>query len=114
MNKDTHRKCIAIIEAIEHFRITKRHYIEGLHSYAGQFRWLKGKYEHKIVIIDMCIERMIERYYKLINIRDFEIKLQEELNKLPYEKHLDDGCFNNGVQYGFEMGARWALNNINR
>ena len=40
---------------------------------------------------------------------DFEDKLQEQLDKLPYEKHLDDGQYNDGQLNGFEAGARWAF-----
>lgn len=38
----------------------------------------------------------------------FEEMLQAEINKLPYTKHVDDGQYNDGVCYGFEIGARWA------
>lgn len=34
-------------------------------------------------------------------MKNFEQLLQEELDKLPYEKHVDGGRF--------ELGARWAL-----
>jgi hypothetical protein len=33
-----------------------------------------------------------------------EEKLQEKLNNLPYEKHVDDGQFNDGSLSGFESG----------
>jgi len=39
---------------------------------------------------------------------EFEKLLQAELDRLPYEKHVDDGQYNDGVQTGFELGARWA------
>ena len=39
----------------------------------------------------------------------FEMALQAELDKLPYERHVDDGMYNDGRQAGFELGARWAL-----
>lgn len=42
----------------------------------------------------------------------FERKLQIEIDKLPYEKHVDDGQYNDGVCDGFEMGARWVWNNF--
>jgi hypothetical protein len=49
---------------------------------------------------------------------DFEQELDEQLNKLPYTKHLDDGQYNDGVLAGFEMGARWCYdkieNNLNK
>lgn len=42
-------------------------------------------------------------------MENFEKLLQEELDKLPYTKHLDDGQYNDGQIAGFELGARWAL-----
>ena len=36
--------------------------------------------------------------------------LEDELNKLPYTKHLDDGQYNDGVLSGFELGATWGYN----
>ena len=36
--------------------------------------------------------------------------LEDELNKLPYTKHLDDGQYNDGVLTGFEFGATWGYN----
>lgn len=41
---------------------------------------------------------------------NFEKLLQQELDKLPYEKHVDDGLYNDGQLAGFELGAIWALN----
>lgn len=35
--------------------------------------------------------------------------LEEELNKLPYTKHLDDGQYNDGRLTGFELGAKWGF-----
>ena len=40
---------------------------------------------------------------------DFEEQLKIELDKLPYEKHVDDGQYNDGQLDGFELGARWAF-----
>ena len=36
--------------------------------------------------------------------------LEDELNKLPYTKHLDDGQYNDGQLAGFEFGANWGYN----
>ena len=41
-------------------------------------------------------------------MKDFETKLQAELDNLPFTQHLDDGQFNDGQIAGFEAGARWA------
>ena len=32
-----------------------------------------------------------------------------ELKKLPYEKHVDDGQYNDGQLAGFELGAEWGF-----
>lgn len=40
----------------------------------------------------------------------WEVGLQDELNKLPYTKHLDDGQYNDGQLAGFELGATWGYN----
>ena len=42
-------------------------------------------------------------------MKNFEQLLQDELNKLPFEKGLDDGQYNDGQLAGFEAGARWAI-----
>ncbi len=36
--------------------------------------------------------------------------LEDELKKLPYTKHLDDGQYNDGQLAGFEGGAKWGYN----
>ncbi len=36
--------------------------------------------------------------------------LKEQLDKLPYTKHLDDGGYNDGQLAGFELGAQWGYN----
>ena len=40
----------------------------------------------------------------------FEEELQEEINKFPYTKGLDDGQYNAGVLSGFDLGAYWGYN----
>ena len=37
-------------------------------------------------------------------------ELKEQLDKLPYAKHLDDGGYNDGQLAGFELGAQWGYN----
>lgn len=39
-------------------------------------------------------------------------EIHQELGKLPYTKHLDDGLFNDGQLAGFELGAKWAIEQI--
>jgi hypothetical protein len=38
----------------------------------------------------------------------WKVGLEDELNKLPYTKHLDDGQYNDGQLVGFELGATWG------
>ena len=40
----------------------------------------------------------------------WKVGLEDELNKLPYTKHLDDGQYNDGQLVGFELGATWGYN----
>lgn len=47
-------------------------------------------------------------------MKNFEERLEDKLNKLPYEKHVDDGQYNDGVLSGFELGARWAYKDFER
>ena len=39
-------------------------------------------------------------------------EIYEESRKLPYEKHLDDGQYNDGQMAGFELGAYWMRQQI--
>jgi hypothetical protein len=36
----------------------------------------------------------------------------EECNKLPFEKHVDCGMYNDGQIDGFELGAKWMKEQI--
>jgi hypothetical protein len=65
-------------------------------------------------------EELIEAIYELIVSKNESLHLvrlllptddeiTEEMNKLPYTKHLDDGRYNDGVITGFEMGAEYVL-----
>ena len=36
----------------------------------------------------------------------------EECNKLPFEKHVDCGMYNDGQVDGFELGAKWMKEQI--
>ena len=50
------------------------------------------------------------------NLTPIELPSDEEIDaecrKLPYEKHLDDGRFNDGQITGFELGAYWMKEQI--
>jgi len=43
------------------------------------------------------------------DFENFESELTLQLSQLPYEKHVDDGQYNDGKIVGFELGARWAM-----
>lgn len=45
----------------------------------------------------------IERGY------DLDKLISDEVDKLPYEKHVDDGQYNDGQIAGFELGAYWGF-----
>lgn len=39
-------------------------------------------------------------------------EIEQECNKLPFEKHVDCGMYNDGQIDGFELGAIWMKNQI--
>ena len=41
-----------------------------------------------------------------------EQEINEECNKLPFEKHVDAGMYNDGQIDGFELGAKWMKEQI--
>ena len=49
---------------------------------------------------------------KIYSVEDevWQEGLKEQLDKLPYTKHLDDGGYNDGQLAGFELGAQWGYN----
>lgn len=40
---------------------------------------------------------------------DLDELISYELQKLPYQKHVDDGQYNDGQLSGFELGAEWGF-----
>ena len=58
------------------------------------------KYEYKLSIKNCAT---IENGY------DLDELISVELEKLPYEKHVDDGQYNDGQLLGFELGAEWGF-----
>ena len=64
--KRNHEKCIEVLEKLEHLQIIKRHYVDGINSYANQFKWLKEKYERKVIIIDLYADRLEQQYSDLV------------------------------------------------
>ena len=39
-------------------------------------------------------------------------EIEKECNKLPFEKHVDCGMYNDGQIDGFELGAKWMKEQI--
>ena len=39
-------------------------------------------------------------------------EIEKECNKLPFEKHVDCGMYNDGQIDGFELGAKWMKKQI--
>ena len=39
-------------------------------------------------------------------------EIEKECNKLPFEKHVDAGMYNDGQIDGFELGAKWMKEQI--
>ena len=63
---DKHQTCIEILEAIQYFKIRKITTDKSLNGFAGTFQNLRRKYEHDFIIYDMCIERLKQRYVKIL------------------------------------------------
>lgn len=55
------------------------------------------------------LERELLSLYNVRLLLPSDDEITEEMNKLPYTKHLDDGRYNDGVITGFEMGAEYVL-----
>ena len=54
--------------------------------------------------------------YSLEDLTPIELpsdeEILEECNKLPFEKHVDCGMYNDGQIDGFELGAKWMKEQI--
>jgi len=61
-----HEVCIEILEGINHFKRMIDSRKESILGFAGTFYDLRIKYTHDIEIYNMCINRLEERYYKII------------------------------------------------
>ena len=55
---DKHQTCIEILEAIQYLKNRKIRKQESIDGFAGTFPNLRRKYEHELIIYDMCIERL--------------------------------------------------------
>ena len=45
-------------------------------------------------------------------MKDFEKRLKDRIEELPFTNGLDDGQYNEGVIDGFELGAIWVISQI--
>mgnify|MGYP000970647621 FL=1 len=59
-----HQKCIEILEAIQTFEMLIKSAQENIDGFCGTFPELRKKYNHKLEIYQMCIERLMKRYEK--------------------------------------------------
>lgn len=62
-----HQNCIDIVDAIRHYLKRRININQNINGFGGQFPFLLQKYEHELMIIDMCINRLEERYNKVLN-----------------------------------------------
>lgn len=62
-----HENCLKILSAIIRFRQRRKQKIESINGYAGTFPKLKEKYLNDIDTINKCINKLEQRYYRLIN-----------------------------------------------
>ena len=69
------------------------------------------------IAIDIALNGINQYYTPIINrIKPIELPndedILEECNKLPFEKHVDCGMYNDGQVDGFELGAKWMREHI--
>ncbi len=71
-----------------------------------------------VATTDKVLLKKYDGYMKKLSIKnceaiangyDLDELISVELKKLPYEKHVDDGQFNDGQLAGFELGAEWGF-----
>jgi len=61
---EKHQKLIQIIEAVETFERIKKVINDNITGFPGTFPDLRRKYEHRIMIIDASIARLMSIYAK--------------------------------------------------
>jgi hypothetical protein len=66
--KKKHQQGIEILEAMETFNRRIKSTQDSLNGFGGQFEWLRKKYTHNIEIYEKCVERLYQRYMKLITV----------------------------------------------
>ena len=68
MNRiEKHQQCIDILMGIKSFQRRIITVEESINGFPGTFLELRIKYAHRIDIYIRCINRLNQRYYKLLN-----------------------------------------------
>ena len=67
--------------------------------------WRAGQKYWETSGASITFEELLE-HEKPIELPSDE-EILEECNKLPFEKHVDCGMYNDGQIDGFELGAKW-------
>jgi len=63
---EKHEKAIKILESIQAFEKRKELVNDSLSGFPGTFPELARSYKNRLVTLDMCINRMQEKYVKLM------------------------------------------------
>ena len=58
---------LEVLEGIEYFETRIKLTKESINGFAGTFPELNKKYEHNLIIFDMCIKRLNQRYNKIMS-----------------------------------------------
>ena len=71
---------------------------------------VKNVLKERTFLIDKSIDAMFDTLTPIELPSNEEI--EKECNKLPFEKHVDCGMYNDGQIDGFELGAKWMKEQI--
>ena len=71
---------------------------------------VKNVLKERTFLIDKIIDAMFDTLTP-IELPSDEV-IEKECNKLPFEKHVDCGMYNDGQIDGFELGAKWMKEQI--
>lgn len=63
---ENHEKCIEILKSIQKLNRRKNSTKDNIGGFGGTFPELKAKYIHRIGILEKSIERLYQRYDKII------------------------------------------------
>lgn len=91
--------------------------VESLKNYTKESHTILGHDDREpIEFVDIFLQEISDDQDLSLDKEEgvWELGLEQELNKLPYTKHLDDGQYNDGQIAGFELGATWCYNKVNK